>query len=167
VRSVIPLFTGSNIMTKNKILLRWTLIVVAIMIPLLYAWYIHYQRNHFSCEAHTRIVDDNYVLDVMLSYQFNGGSGSYETTGEYIPTGKPPVSMSNKIAFDYWRDAKGVIMVANETNELPKKYEAFRSTIPDFYHLRSRGLRVKITPANPSSYIFSYGGAPVFYCSKG
>lgn len=166
MRSVILLFTGSKIM-MNKTTLRWTLIALAIIAPLLIAWYIHYQREHFSCEAHTTIIDDNYVLDIIADYSFNGGEGTYETSGDYVQPGKPVVAISNKIAFNYWREAGSIIMVSTETNERPKKDQAYRLSIPDFYHVRDRGIRVQMTVANTSSYFISYGNVPVLYCTKG
>lgn len=152
---------------KNKITVIWALIALAIVSPLLYAWYIHYQRNHFSCEAHITVVDDNYVLDVIADYSFNGGQGTYETSGDYIQSEKPAIAISNKISFNYWREAGSVIMLSTETNERPKKDQVYRMNLPDFYHVRDRGIRLQITPANTSSYFFSYGNAPVLYCTKG
>lgn len=151
----------------NKITLRWTLIALAILTPLLFAWYINYQRNHFECEAHTTVVDDNYILDVIADYSFDGGEGNYQTSGEYIEKGQPSVSISNKVAFNYWREAGSIIMVSSETNERPKKSQPYRVGVPDFFHVRDRGLRFRIVPANTSSYLFIYGHAPVFYCTKG
>ena len=166
MRSVIPLFTGRRIMMMNKIMLRWTFIVLAIAAPLLYAWYIHYQRNHFSCEAHVTVVDDNYLLDVMMDYSFMNGEGSYATSGKYTQKGQPPVEVSNKIAFNYWREAGDIIMVSSDTSGRPKRNEAFRLDVPDFFRLRDRGLKVQITPANASSYFIIYRNAPVIYCAK-
>lgn len=163
--NVILLFTGRKIM-MTKTLWRWALITLVVMAPLLYAGYIHYQRNHFSCQVHTTIVDDRYLLDVIASYSFNGGEGVYETSGEYIPHGQPPVAISNKITFNYWQEGGDVIMVSSETNERPKAAQPFRMTIPDFFHVRDRGLRMQIIPANNSSYFFLYGNSPVLYCTK-
>ncbi|MDI3361335.1 hypothetical protein QQF21_09875 [Lelliottia sp. V89_10] len=154
-------------MKMNKTALSWTLIALAIVTPLLYAWYIHYQRNHFSCESHLTIVDDNYILDVVADYSFSGGTGNYETSGDYIQLGQPPVPISNKIEFNYWREGDSVIMVSSDTNERPKRSQAFRHNIPDFFQVRDRGLKMEIIPANASSYLFIYGNAPVFYCTKG
>lgn len=150
----------------NKMSLRWTLISLAIATPLLYAGYIHYQRNHFSCEAHSTIVDENYLLDVIARYSFNGGHGFYETSGDYTQHGQSTISISNKIMFNYWREGGSLILFSTETSERPKTNQAYRSTLPDFYHVRDRGLRLQMVPANASSYFFLYGNAPVFYCTK-
>lgn len=154
-------------MTTNKQALRWSLIMLAIFFPLLYAGYIHYQRSNFSCEVHTTIVDDKYVVDAIMDYTFHGDSGTLETSGEYIPLNAPPVAVSNKVLFNAWRENGEVVLISNETNELPKKDEAYRLTIPDFYHARDRGLRFKLTSANASSYFFIYANFPIFYCTKG
>lgn len=154
-------------MTKNKLALRWSLILLAIIIPLLYVVYIRVQRSNFNCEAHTTIVDDKYVVDVIMDYTFLGGSGTLETSGEYIPVNAPPVAISNKVSFNAWQENGEMVLISNETNELPKKTEAYRLTIPDFYHVRDRGLRFKLTPVNASSYFFIYANSPIFYCTKG
>ncbi|ENF7816164.1 hypothetical protein ABR157_001927 [Enterobacter soli] len=153
-------------MKRNKGIVRWTLIGAAIFAPLLGAAYIHHQRDNFSCEIHSAIVDENRMLDVILDFSFNNGNGFYESAGELIENGGSPQSVSNKIAFRYWREDGSVILVSDETNPLPTRYETFRKYIPDFFQQRDRGLRLQITPVNASSYIFTYGGAPVFYCSK-
>ncbi|MFX4314132.1 hypothetical protein F8O53_19755 [Enterobacter sp. 63] len=106
------------------------------------------------------------MLDVILDFSFNNGNGFYESAGELIENGGSPQSVSNKIAFRYWREDGSVILVSDETNPLPTRYETFRKYIPDFFQQRDRGLRLQITPVNALSYIFTYGGAPVFYCSK-
>lgn len=167
MRSAILLFTGSRIMKMNKTALSWTLIALVIVTPLLSAWYIHYQRNHFSCESHLTIVDDNYLVDIIADYSFTGGEGLYEASGDYIQLGQPPIPISNKITFNYWRDADNLILVSSDTNERPKRSQPFRHTIPDFFQNRDRGLKMEIIPANASSYLFIYGNAPVFYCTKG
>ena len=153
-------------MKINNTVLCWLLIVIAIITPLLGAAYIHYQRNNFSCEIHSAIVDDNSVVDVIMNYTLNQGVGNYESSGEYIAKGKDPIAISNKITFHYWREADRVIMISDETNSLPKRVEAYRSYIPDFFQQRDRGISLQITRANTYSYLFIYGGAPIFYCSK-
>jgi len=59
-----------------------------------------------------------------------------------------------------------VIMVSSETNPLSKKNELFRKFIPDFFRRRDRCIRLQTIPVNATSYIFTWSGAPVFYCSK-
>lgn len=154
-------------MKMNKIILGWTLMVLAIVTPLIYAGVIHYLRNHFSCESHLTIVDDTYIVDVVADYSFNGGIGNYEASGDYILPGQSPISISNKIAYTYWREADSIVLVSSDTNERPKKNQTYRHAIPDFFHIRDRGLKLQIMPANDSSYLFIYGNAPVFYCTKG
>ena len=153
-------------MKMNKDILFGALAGAAIILPLLGAGYIHYQRDNYSCEIHTVIVDENRVLDVILNFNFDHGTGFYESAGELNEKGEPPTSVSNKILFKYWREDGAVILVSDETNPLPTRYQKFRKDIPDFFQHRERGLRVQITPANAVSDIFTYGGAPVFYCSK-
>jgi len=145
---------------------RWALILLAIIAPLLYAWYVHYQRNNFTCESHLTIVDDDSVVDSIMTFTFHNGSGTYDSTGEYSQSGHSPLPISNKIAFKYWREEGSVIMVSSDTNELPKKDEPFRQFIPDFFHQRDNGIRVEIVPVNAASYLFSFGNSPAFYCSK-
>lgn len=154
-------------MITNKLVLRWSLIMLAILGPLIYAGYLHFLRSHFSCEAHTTIVDDKYVVDTIMDYTFRGDSGTLESSGEYIRVNAQPVAVSNKISFNVWQENGEMVLISNETNELPKKAEAYRLTIPDFYHARDRGLRFQLTPANASSYFFIYANSPIFYCTKG
>ena len=150
----------------NSPTLRWMLIALGIATPLLVAGYIHSQRDPFSCEAHATIVDDQSVIDIMMNYSFNDGLGTYQMTGEYSQDGGAPIAISNKIDFNYWHEGGKVIMVSNETNELPKKNQAYRINIPDFYQARNRGIRIKITPVNSSGYLFIFANSPTFYCSK-
>jgi len=153
-------------MTTNKLALRWSLIILAILGPLIYAGYIHFHRSHFSCEAHITIVDDKYVVDTIMDYTFQGDSGTLETAGEYIKVDEPPIAISNKVSFNVWQENGEIVLVSNETNERPKRPEAYRLPIPDFYHVRDRGLRFKLTHVNPSSYFFIYANSPIFYCTK-
>ncbi|UWX94366.1 hypothetical protein N2K86_05305 [Enterobacter mori] len=142
------------------------IIILMIAAPLLYAWYIHYQRNHFTCESHLIIVEEDSRLDSLMTFTFNNGTGSYDSTGEYHQAGQQPIVVSNKIAFNYWREAGRVILVSRDTNELPKKDEPFRRHIPDFFHYRDRGISVEIVPMNATSYLFSFDNSPLFYCTK-
>lgn len=68
-------------MTSRNV--RWLFILLMIIAPLFYAWYTHYQRNHFTCESHLIIVDENSRLDALMTFTFNNGAGSYDSTGEY------------------------------------------------------------------------------------
>lgn len=154
-------------MRINHPVLRLSLIVIAIITPLIFAGYSHYQRNHFRCEAHMIIVDDDSVVDVMTNYNFKGNAGTLRSSGEYLKNDASQVAISNQISFAFWREGGDVIMVSNDTNELPKKSEPYRLNIPDFYHSRDRGIRIKITPAHSAGYFFSYSNTPLFYCAKG
>lgn len=164
--NVMPLSIGSNIMRVNSLIVRWLVITLAIIAPLLYAWYLSYQKNHFTCESHLTIVDNDWRVDSIMTFTFNNGTGSYDTTGEYTEAGQQPVTISNKIAFNYWYEDGRVILVASETNELPKKDEPFRHDIPDFFHHRDSGISIQIMPVNAHSYLFSFGNSPTFYCTK-
>ncbi|HDR2349918.1 TPA: hypothetical protein QCH58_001275 [Enterobacter asburiae] len=143
------------------------IIILMIAAPLLYAWYIYYQQNHFTCESHLIIVEDDSRVDSLMTFKFNNGDGTYDSTGEYSQSGQQTVIVSNKIAFNYWREEGRVIMVSRETNELPKKDELFRRHIPDFFHYRDHGISVEILPVNASGYLFTFGNSPAFYCAKG
>lgn len=143
------------------------IIILMIATPLFYAWYIHYQQNHFTCESRLIIVEDDSRVDSLMTFTFNNGNGTYDSSGEYSQSGQQTVIFSNKITFNYWREEGRVIMVSSETNELPKKDELFRQHIPDFFHYRDRGISVEILPVNASGYLFSFGNSPAFYCAKG
>lgn len=154
-------------MKMNKLTVRWMLIVMAIITPLLAAGYIHYQRDDFSCESHVTLVERHAVIDVLMNFTFDEGKGIYQTSGEYLKDNQPAVALSNNVTFDYWREDGRMIMVSSETNELPKVTLPFRFNIPDFFRHRERGLRMQVVPANSASYYFIYNNSPVFYCSKG
>lgn len=153
-------------MKMNKGIVIWSLIGLAIVTPLLCAGYIQHQRKNFNCEVRTTIVYNNSVLDMILDFNFNNGNGTYEAVGEYNENDTRNQPVSNKVTFKYWYEDGQVIMVSDETNPLPKKNEDFRQFIPDFFQYRNRGVRFQIIPVNATSYIFTYGDAPVFYCSK-
>lgn len=159
-------FTGRNIMKANKLYLMWVAILLAIATPLLYAGYLNYQRNHFTCGAHAVIVDEDAVLDMITNYTFENGSGSYEGSGKYIKNAQPVLEVSNKVSFNYWRENGRIIMVSNETNELPKRSEPLLDHMPDFYHMRDRGISIDIVRANANNAWFIYGNTPVFYCTR-
>lgn len=166
MRSVIPFFTGNNNMQVNPLIVRWSAIVLAILAPLIYAGYLSSQRDNFSCGAHLIIVDNDVVLDLISNYTFNNGRGSYESFGQYKKGSEPPVGVSNKVSFDYWREASKFVMVSNETNQLPKREKSLLAGIPDFYRLRDRGIRMRTVRASAASDIFLYGQAPFFYCRR-
>ena len=161
-----PFFIGRNIMKTNKLFLLWGAILIAIATPLLCAGYLSYQRNHFTCDAHAIIVDEDAIMDIITNYSFDGGSGSYESSGKYIKGTQPALSTSNNVSFNYWYENGKMIMVSNDTNELPKRTEPLLDQMPDFYHLRDRGISIDIVRANAASYYFVYGHTPVFYCTK-
>ncbi|HBU6130998.1 hypothetical protein [Enterobacter sp. 168J2] len=152
-------------MTSQNV--HWLFILLMIIAPLFYAWYTHYQRNHFTCESHLIIVDENSRVDTLMTFTFNNGTGSYDSTGEYSQAGQEPVAISNKIAFRYWREEGRVIMISSDTNERPKKDEPFRHAIPDFFRQRDHGISIQIVPVNASAYLFIFGNTPAFYCAKG
>ncbi len=154
-------------MRMNNRVMHWLVIILIIIAPLFYAWYTHYQRNNFTCESHLTIVDGDAQVDTIMTFTLHNGSGSYDSTGEYRQSGQQPLTISNKIAFNYWYEEGKIIMVSGDTNERPKKDEAYRRNIPDFFHHRDRGISMEIVPVNASSYLFRFGNTPAFYCSKG
>lgn len=145
---------------------RCGIVILAIAAPILYAAWLHYQRNNFTCESHLTIVEGDSTVDSLMSFSFQHGSGVYDSTGEYSPPGQPTVTISNKINFKYWYEEGRVILVSDETNALPKKDEPFRHYIPDFFYYRDRGISLGIVQVNASGYLFSFGNSPAFYCSK-
>lgn len=145
---------------------RWLMIILAIIAPLLYAGYVHHQENNFSCEGHLIIVENNSWVDTVMAFSFHNGSGDYDSTGEYRQAGQAPITVSNKVAFRFWREDKRVILISSDTNQLPKKDEAYRHNIPDFFRHRDRGISLEIVPINASSYLFLFGTSPAFYCTK-
>jgi len=153
-------------MHVNPLIVRWSVILLAILTPLMYAGYLSWQRNNFSCGAHLIIVDNDVVLDLISNYTFSNGRGSYASFGQYKKASEPPVGVSNNVSFDYWREANKFVMVSNETNQLPKREESLLAGIPDFYRLRDRGIRLGTVRANASSDLFLYGQAPFFYCTR-
>ncbi len=154
-------------MTMNKQALRWIVIFLGAVTPLLVAGYLHHQRNNFSCETHVTIIEQHAVIDMIMNFSFNDGIGSYDGSGDYIEENKPPVAISNKVGFTYWREKDEVILVSNETNVLPKSNLTYRAYVPDFFQHRERGIRMNILPANADSYYFTYSNSPVMYCTKG
>lgn len=153
-------------MKMTNLTARWLAIMLAIVAPLLYAGYLHYQQNNFSCEGHLIIVENGAWIDTVMTFSFHNGTGDYDSTGEYRQAGQSPITVSNKVAFRFWREDERVILISSDTNELPKKDEAYRHYIPDFFHHRDRGLSLEIIPMNASSYLFRFGSSPVFYCTK-
>ena len=154
-------------MRMNKKALRWSVIFLLAISPLFVAGYLHHQRNNFSCETHVTIVEQHAVIDSIMNFSFNDGVGSYDSSGDYIEENNPPVAISNKVGFTYWREGDEVVMVSDETNFLPKKHLNYLTYIPDFFQQRERGIRWSILPANADSYYFIYSNSPVMYCTKG
>lgn len=150
--------------SKNRLI--WSGIAIAIAAPLIAAGYLHVQRDSFSCEVYTTIIQGDATIELIMNYDFRQGKGHYQSSGEYSSPGKPTIRLSNKVEFDYWYEDGRVIMISSETNELPRKDFPFRNVIPDFYHLRERGVSFQVVPANDSSYYFLYAGSPVFYCIR-
>lgn len=153
-------------MKINFFILRWLLIVLAIALPLIVTGYNHWQRNHFVCDTNIIIVDEDSVLDESATYTFTNGHGDYQSFGQYTQKDRPPVAVSNKVTFEYWHEEGRIIMVSNETNELPRREDPLLAQMPDFYHLRDRGISIELVRANASSAYFLYGQAPVFYCTR-
>lgn len=160
-------FTGSHTMIMNKPVLRWSTLFLGAISPLFVAGYLHHQRNNFSCETHVTIVEQRAVIDLIMNFSFANGAGTYEGSGDYLEENKPPVAISNKVGFTYWREEGEMILVSNETNILPKKHLNYLAYVPDFFQHRERGIRLNIRPANADSYYFSYSDSPVMYCTKG
>lgn len=153
-------------MIMNKPALRWGIIFLLAISPLLVAGYLHHQRNNFSCETHATIVEQGAVIDIIMSFSFKDGVGDYDASGEYIEGNKTPVTISNKVGFTYWRKKDEVILISDETNVLPKKHLNYLAYVPDFFQHRERGIRLNIVPANADSYYFTYSNSPVMYCTK-
>lgn len=154
-------------MKVNSHIVRGAIVTLVISAPLFYAWYLHYQRNNFTCESHLTIVNADSRVDSLMTFAFHNGSGTFDSTGEYNQSGQPPITISNKIAFHYWDEDGKIIMISSDTNELPKKDPPFRRYIPDFFQHRDRGISVEMVQVNASSYLFSFGNSPAFYCTKG
>lgn len=153
-------------MKMNNQRVRWGIIILAILLPLMVAGYLHYQRDNLSCDSHVIIVDKQEVVDLIMNFTLNGGNGSYQVTGEYSKNNQPPEAISNYVSFNYWREDGNIIMISTQTNELPKKQLGYRLNIPDFFQHRERGISMQIAPANDNSYYFIYSHSPVLYCTK-
>lgn len=150
----------------KKISLLWAFIALAILTPLIIAGYVHYQQDHFTCEDHLTVIDEKTQFELQMRFTFSGGKGRYESYGSYQAAGHAPIAISNQITFSYWREPQKIIMVSDDTNELPKREEPLLKDAPDFFHSRNRGMATELVSVNAQSHLFLSEHVPVMYCMR-
>lgn len=124
-----------------------------------------WKQTHFTCESQLSIVDEYGSEDIIMHFRFLGKTGQLETRGKYITKKGKVTPTSNRGDFTFWREGRSLIMVSNETNQLPKIYLPVLNNTPDFFTSRERGIRLQVIQKNPTGYVFLYEGTPALYCA--
>jgi hypothetical protein len=143
----------------------WALVVLLISLPLAFSGYQAYKRDRFSCDAITTIVGKNISYEMITHFVFNEGSGTYTSLGQLHQTGKPEVNTNNHFTFKYWHEEGKIIMISSENSGMENVFSQYFPYTPDFFLYRERGISLEIKRENASSYLFSYDGTPLFYCT--
>ncbi|MCS3603709.1 hypothetical protein M2371_002944 [Buttiauxella sp. BIGb0471] len=152
-------------MKANKRIACWVLIVLLIALPLIFAWYQAYKRDHFSCDATATIVGENISYEMITHFVFNEGSGTYTASGQLHEEGKPEMNTNNHFNFKYWHEEEKIIMISKENSGMENVFSHYFPYTPDFFLYRERGISLEVKRENASSYLFSYDGTPLFYCT--
>ncbi|AYN28429.1 hypothetical protein D8682_16475 [Buttiauxella sp. 3AFRM03] len=144
----------------------WVLIIVLIALPLLFAWYQSYKRDHFSCDATATIIGENIVYEMLTHFTFENGKGVYTSLGQLHEKGKPELNTNNHFTFKYWHQDDNIIMISTESSGVENLFGQYFPQTPDFFLYRERGISLQVERENASSYLFSYDGTPLFYCMQ-
>lgn len=150
-----------------KINNRWLLIALPAITGVLCAAYTGitaWQKTHFACDAQLTLVEPQGVDDVIMHFRFAGHSGHVETKGKYMQSNGAVIQTGNKVDFAFWLDGDSLVLVANETNRIPKITSPVLPNVPDFFTSRESGIRLQAIRKNSSGYLFLYDGAPAMYC---
>ena len=100
-----------------------------------------------------------------MHFNFNGKTGHIETRGEFTSGKNASITTSNKINFTFWRDGNSLVMISDDTNQIPKILNPALEDTPDFFNTRERGLRLQIIRKNTSAYVLLYESTPTLYCT--
>ena len=147
---------------------RWLVLLIPVITGLFCATWVgiaSWQKKHFACDAQLTIVEQTGYNDVILHFRFAGQTGHLETKGKYVQKTGEIIQTSNKVDFTFWRDGSSLVLIANETNKIPKVPVPVLENMPDFFTARERGIRLQIIRKNASAYVFLYEGTPALYCS--
>lgn len=150
-----------------KITSRWPWMALPVITVGLCAAYVgigSWQKTHFACDAQLTMVDRQGADDVIMHFRFAGKTGHIETKGKYAQDNGEVIQTSNKVDFSFWLDGDALMLVANETNRIPKIAPPEIADVPDFFTARESGIRMQIVRKNANGYLFFYDGAPALYC---
>lgn len=151
-----------------KITKRWIIILLPLISGILCAAWIGitlWKQNHFSCDSQLSMVGSEGKEEVILHFRFDGNKGLIETRGKYTPNNGDTFPTSNKISFSFWREGNVMVMVSDESNQLPKVSPSLFRHIPDFFSTRERGIRLQLIRKNAGGYLFLFEDTPALYCT--
>ncbi|MCS2151622.1 hypothetical protein MUU49_03345 [Scandinavium goeteborgense] len=152
-------------MKINNRLMIIALPLISLIVCSVYIQLTAWKQTHFACDSQMSIVDKNGSEDIIMHFRFMGKTGHLETRGKYTTLKGGVTPTSNRINFTFWREGRSLIMVSNETNQLPKIPLPVLNNTPDFFTSRERGLRLQVIQKNPTGYLFLYEGTPALYCA--
>lgn len=151
---------------NKKTLSQWVLILLAILVPVMMAGKEWYSKSYFSCSSQITLVSEQAIWENMMHFSIKGRHGDFQSQGLFQILTGAKVQTSNQVNFDIFREDDRYVFVANETNKKPRQILPFMPYIPDFYHSRHHGMRLRIVPVNASGYLFFRDNAPAYYCAR-
>ncbi|MGL4726908.1 MAG: hypothetical protein ACRCWW_20780 [Scandinavium sp.] len=145
---------------------------IILLLPLLtgiicaaWAGITQWKQTHFSCDSQLSMIGSEGQEEVILHFRFDGNTGLIESRGKYTPKKGDTIPTSNKIIFSFWRENNALVLISEESNQLPKVAPELFRHIPDFFSTRERGIRLQIVRKNPGGYIFLFENTPALYCA--
>jgi hypothetical protein len=147
-----------------KLAFKLFTLVFLTLSPLALVTYLDYQKDHFSCQAAVDITKNDYSLESIMNYHFDGGKGLLSSKGILRRGGKEIATINKKLAFNYWKEDKTVIFISTNDYDNDENIELLNSLAPDFFLYSDRGISIQLKRLNESSYLFTQSGTPLFTC---
>ncbi|HHD7444733.1 TPA: hypothetical protein ACOVFI_003860 [Citrobacter braakii] len=147
-----------------KLVFKLLMLACLTLSPLALVTYLDYQKDHFSCQASVDITKNDYSLESIMSFHFDGGKGLLSSKGILKRGGSEITRINKKLAFNYWKEDKTMIFISTNDYDNDANIELLNSLAPDFFLYSDRGISIELKRLNESSYLFTQSGTPLFTC---
>lgn len=156
----------NNTLLKQATIAFIILLTIVLIKPVL-SLYSSSQEINLNCSANLSVIRNDSRLSIAIKYYINGDSGIINYQG-ILDDGKDIYDVSRTAYFTVSNFTKMVNIRTNEITVSPADDtpdSKIKNLLPAAYLLKDQNLKFEIYKQKNSSYLFSTGYIPSFYCS--
>ncbi|WP_312979415.1 hypothetical protein [Atlantibacter sp.] len=142
----------------------WSLALVLGVLSAAIYYLVNYRMTHFYCQNEVSVVQNDTILNLISSFDFNGDKGKYRSSGQIGQAGQIFEDATQSVSFDFWYMSGQIVAVSTDNNAHIKNLEKFPVFIPSFFLHRGSGIALELIKINASAYLITKEKTPFFYC---